>query len=225
MGSTHVSLYLCLKQITISYCTVMKHLFFFSFPAVSDKFADIFFLVDSGMPQGLFGTFRLDLNKLVKQMNVGPSAFRIGLAQYVDETKVEFFFNASYTKQDTVTAVQRFRLQPQPDRKHNLANALAHARTQFFTQEAGGRAHQGSRQFLVVVAGRDSAGPVYTEAHLIKSAGIDVVAMNAGAQSDVLGDLGSVSNYVFDHTRVTALKEIFVTPRKENVTEGKKVLY
>lgn len=177
------------------------------------------------MPQGPFAIFRSELNKLVKQMNVGPSAFRIGLAQYVDETKVEFFLNASYTKQDTVTAVQRFRLRPQPNRRHNLANALEYARTQFFTQEAGGRAHHGSRQILVVVAGGDSVGPVYRESHLIKSDQIDIVGMSAGAPMNFIDNLASRLDYAFDHTRVTALKEIFVTPTKENVTEGKKVLY
>ncbi|KAG7232267.1 hypothetical protein INR49_009312, partial [Caranx melampygus] len=193
-----------------------------SVEALADKYADVFFLVDSSIAQGPYSTFKSELNKLIKQINVGPSAFRIGLAQYVEDTKVEFFLNASYTKQDTISAVQRFYLQRQPGRQHDLAKALKYARTHFFTPQAGGRAHHGSQQFLVVVAGRDSVGPVHWEAHLIKSAGINLVAMSADAGLDFLYDLASQSRFAFDHTRVTVLKDFLVTPIKENVTEDCK---
>lgn len=189
--------------------------------ALADKFADIFFLVDSGIAQGQFSLFRNELVKLTNQLNVGASTYRIGLAQYSQDTSVEFRLNSFQTKQEIQNGVKRFRLRPQPNEQPNLGRALQEANTKFFTSEEGGRAHQGSRQFLVVVMGKDSDQPVYKEARLIKEAGITVVGMRAGAPMDAVILLSS-EGYAYDSPRVTLLKNDFITEKKENITEGEK---
>ncbi|XP_070768097.1 collagen alpha-6(VI) chain-like [Enoplosus armatus] len=189
--------------------------------ALADRFADIFFLVDSGIAQGQFSIFRSDLVKLINQLNVGASAYRVGLAQYGQDTRVEFLLNAFQTKEETLVGVKRFRLRSQPNQPRNLGSALEYTNTHFFTQEAGGRAHRGSRQFLVIVTGKDSDDRVTEAARMIHSAGITVMGMSAGATMDAM-ELFSSAGYTFGSPRVTILKSLFMTEIKENVTEDCK---
>ncbi|GLD53285.1 collagen alpha-6(VI) chain-like protein [Lates japonicus] len=187
--------------------------------ALVDKFADIFFLVDSGIAQRTFSEFKSELTELIKQLNVGASAYRIGLAQYGRDARVEFLLNAFQTKQETIGAIRRFRLRPQPNQPRNLGRALQDARTQFFTPEAGGRAHRGARQFLIVVSGKGSDDPVSKEAHKIEAEGITIVGMSGGAS---LSEIQRFARVVNESVRVSLLKDLIVTEEKEDVAEDCK---
>ncbi|XP_067456428.1 collagen alpha-6(VI) chain-like isoform X1 [Thunnus thynnus] len=189
--------------------------------ALAERFADIFFLVDSGIAQGQFSQFKTELNKLINQLNVRASTYRIGLAQYGQDTKVEFLLNAFQTKQETLAGVKRFRLHPpQPNEPRYLDRALESAKTIFFTSEAGGRAEKGFRQFLVVVSGKASRDRVSTVAREIKLAGVTVIGMSAGALMDEIRLLSD--QYAFDSVRVTLLKDIFMTEKQEVITKDCK---
>ncbi|XP_078789808.1 collagen alpha-6(VI) chain isoform X2 [Oryzias latipes] len=150
--------------------------------ALAERFADIFVLVDSGISQTEFQQVRLLLNRLTNQLNLGASTNRLGLAQYGKVVKVEFLLNKHNTKEEILDSLKRFRIsRPLPSDPRNLGAALEFARANFFTVEAGGRAAVGSRQFLVVLSGKDSDDSVYKASRLIKSAGITVVGMSLGA--------------------------------------------
>uniref|UniRef100_A0A3Q3IYS6 VWFA domain-containing protein n=1 Tax=Monopterus albus TaxID=43700 RepID=A0A3Q3IYS6_MONAL len=144
---------------------------------IADRFADIFFLVDSGLTPEAFSKFKQQLVTLTSQLNVGASTYRVGLAQYGQDTKVEFHLNTFQTKREILSTVRSFLLSPQPDQPRKLGSALQYASDNFFTKEAGGRAEQGSPQFLVVVSGKDSDDRVSREELKLKSAGITVVRM------------------------------------------------
>ncbi|XP_078108114.1 collagen alpha-6(VI) chain-like [Sander vitreus] len=189
--------------------------------ALAERYADIFFLVDSGIAQGQLLLFKSELQKLINQINAGASTYRVGMAQYGQDTRVEFLLNAHQTKQQLTSAVKGFRLRPQPNQPRNLGRALQNANTRFFTSEAGGRAHLGARQFLVVVSGRDSDDPVSKDAQKIKSAGVTVVGMSAGASMDALQRFVS-SGYAFDSPRVLLLKDYILTEKKDDITEDCK---
>lgn len=188
---------------------------------MADKFADIFFLVDSGIAQAQFTIFKNDLNKLITQLNARSSTYRVGLAQYGQDTNVEFLLNAHQTKQETLNAVKRFSLRRQPRQPRYLGRAFQYAKTNFFSREVGGRAQRGTPQFLVVVSGKASDDPVSREAQGIKSTGVTVFGMSAGAPMDAI-DLFASSGYAFDSPRVLLLKDFFVTEKKEDITEGEK---
>ena len=190
-----------------------------------DRISDIFFLVDSGISQQQFNLFRTELNKLINQLNIGASNNRIGLAQYGQNIRVEFLLNAHQTKQETQASVKRFRLRPpQPNEPRNLGRALEYARTNFFTSDAGGRAEQGFRQFLVVVSGQASSDSdrriVVSEVRSIRKSGVTIVGMSAGAPMDSVRLLSDQD--VFDSPRVTLLKDLFITEKEDNITEGEK---
>lgn len=189
--------------------------------ALAARFADIFFLVDSGIAQGQLAVFKSEFVKLINQLNAGASTYRVGLAQYSQDIMPEFLLNKFQTKQQILAGVKRFRLRPQPNQPRNLGSALQYANTHFFTREAGGRAHQDFRQFLVVVSGKGSDDPVSIVAREIKSEGITVVGMSAGAPMEAI-DLFASPGYAFDSTTLSILTDFFMTEKLETITEGEK---
>ncbi|KAL3980101.1 hypothetical protein ACER0C_016174 [Sarotherodon galilaeus] len=189
--------------------------------ALVDRFADIFFLVDSGIASNQFTLFRNELFRLLNRLEVGASGYRVGLAQYGQDVRVDFRLSTYQTKQQIVAAARRFRLRSQTGQPRNLGQALSYAKENFFTAEAGGRADQGTPQYLVVVAGKDSDDPVFWSAKEVKDEGVIIVGMDAGATRDDLDRFAS-PGYIFDSSRVTLLIDLLTTQRVETVTEDCK---
>ncbi|XP_049585447.1 collagen alpha-6(VI) chain [Syngnathus scovelli] len=181
--------------------------------ALSEKFSDIFFLVDSGLNQAEFQQVRTLLLRLTNQMNFGISAHRLGLAQYGQDIKVEFPLNTHQTNEETSAAVRRFRLRKlQPNEPRNLGAALEYAGSNFFTSQAGSRAEQGFRQFLVVLSGKESDDQVYKQSRLLKAQGIKVVAMSVGASlPDLKVGLLEKRDFPFSPSIVNALPSLKTT--------------
>lgn len=174
--------------------------------ALAQRFADIFFLVDSGVSSANFQQIKTTLTRLVNQMNIGASAYRLGLAQYGQNVKVEFLLNAYQTKNESQNAVKRLRQQRlQSTEPRNLGSALEYARKNFFTSEAGSRAEQGYRQYLVVLSGKNSADDVRKPSRLLKSAGIVVIGMN-------------LSQWRMDEISVTATRQ-YAYPSLDNAVK------
>lgn len=159
---------------------------------MKEKFADVFFLVDSGLTPPEFQQVKSTLIRLVNQMNFSASTYRLGLAQYGQNIDVKFLFNTHQTKEELLKAIRgaNFR-RLQPNEVRNLGSALQYAYKNFFTTEAGSRTDQSFRQYLVVVSGKDSDDPVYKEARLLKSAGIYMISFSAGASMKELSLLSS----------------------------------
>lgn len=201
--------------------TCTKTLLLLSSSALVDRFADVFFLVDSGIASNQFTLFRNELSRLLNRLEVGASGYRVGLAQYGQDVKVDFRLNTYQTKQQIVTAARRFRLRSQTGQPQNLGQALSYAKENFFTAEAGGRAQQGTPQYLVVVAGKDSDDPVFWSAENLKDEGVIIVGMDAGATKAALYRFAS-PGYIFDSSRVTLLIDLLTARRVETVTEGEK---
>lgn len=195
--------------------------------ALAEKFADIFFLVDSGVSQTEFQQIRSILVRLVNQLNISASTYRLGLAQYGQDTKVEFLLNAFQNKEEAQTGVKRFRQRRlQTNEPRNLGYALQYASTNFFTTEAGSRADQGYQQFLVVLSGKDSDDPVYKQSRLIKSEGVTVVGMSLGASMAETRLIASPS-YAYDSivNAVPTLKGIFEREELQiTLTGGEHIL-
>ncbi|XP_019212169.1 collagen alpha-4(VI) chain [Oreochromis niloticus] len=189
--------------------------------ALVDRFADIFFLVDSGIASNQFTLFRNELFRLLNQLELGASGYRVGLAQYGQDVRVDFRLSTYETKQQIVAAARRFRLRSQTGQPRNLGQALSYAKENFFTAEAGGRADQGTPQYLIVVAGKDSDDPVFWSAKEVKDEGVIIVGMDAGATRDALDRFAS-PGYIFDSSRVTLPIDLLTTQRVETVTEDCK---
>lgn len=194
--------------------------------ALAERFADIFFLVDSGVTPADFQQIRTILSRLVNQLNVGAAAYRLGLAQYGPSVKVEFLLNAHRTKEETQNAVKRFRQRKlQPDETRDLGFALRHASTNFFTREKGSRADKGYRQYLVVLSGEDSDDSVARDSNLIKSLGVTVIGMSVGASLRFMHLIATPPHIYKSITNAApTLKAIFENDQETTTfTNGEKV--
>ena len=189
------------------------------FPALTDRFADIFFMLDGSMAPGMVPGVISNLVELIDRLNASASTYRIGLAQYGEDTKVEFSLEKFKNKQKIIETVKRFRLRPKTNKPADLGGALINANTHLFTNEAGGRAHQGSRQYLVVMSAKDSKRSVYWDAELIKSSGVTLIGMSAGASMESIESFAS-TDYAYNTSNVLILEDVILTEKKDIITEG-----
>lgn len=190
---------------------------------MKEKYADIFFLVDSGVSQTEFQQIRTILVQLVNQLTIDVSKYRLGLAQYGQDVKVEFLLNAYQTKEEKQVNVKRFRQRRlQPNEQRNLGKALEYAISTFFTSASGSRVEQGVRQFLVVFSGKDSDDAIYKQSRQLKSEGVTVVGMSVGASIKEMRLLASPPHvYPSIANAVPLLKGVFETEDIQvNLTGG-----
>lgn len=202
-----------------------NHFFTILFPALAEKFTDIFFLVDSGVSTQDFQQIRNVLVRLVNQLKISASGHRLGLAQYGQDTKVEFLLNAFQIKEEALAGVRRFRQRAlQPNEPRNLGSALEYASSNFFNSEAGSRVDLGYEQLLVVLSGKDSDDPVYKSSRQIKSEGITVVGMSLGASLSEMRIIAT-SPYVYESisNAVPTLKGIIETKEEQVPTGGEYI--
>lgn len=150
---------------------------------MKEKFADVFFLVDSGLTSAEFAQIRNVLTKLVNQVKFSASTNRLALAQYGQDIKIEFLFKALKTKEELLNGIKRFRLRKQPNEARNLGAALRYAHANVFTAEAESRTDHS--QYLVIVSGQDSDDPIDREVHLLKSARIQVISFSLADSTTV----------------------------------------
>uniref|UniRef100_A0A3Q2UP15 Collagen type VI alpha 6 chain n=1 Tax=Fundulus heteroclitus TaxID=8078 RepID=A0A3Q2UP15_FUNHE len=190
--------------------------------ALQEKFADIFFLLDGGVTLTQFQQIKTMLTRLTNQLDFGASAYRLGLAQYGRTVREEFRLNQHQTKRETQEAVKRFQhLRLPPTEPRNLGAALSYASTNFFTEEAGSRAAQGYRQFLVVLSGKDSSDPVFKESRIIKAAGVTVVGVSLGMSMEELRVVATAPHaYPISSINVTLVRQIFETEEPETFLTG-----
>ncbi|KAF3838994.1 hypothetical protein F7725_017711 [Dissostichus mawsoni] len=186
--------------------------------ALTDRFADIFFMLDGSMGPGMVRGVISNLVELIDRLNASASTYRIGLAQYGEDTEVEFSLKKFKNKQKTIETVKGFRLRPKTNKPADLGGALIYANTHLFTREAGGRAHQGSRQYLVVMSAKDSKRSVYRDAELIKSFGVTLIGMSAGASMESIESFAS-TDYAYNTSNVLILEDVILTEKKEIITE------
>ena len=186
---------------------------FVSFPALEQKYSDIYFLVDSSLSPGDFQLVRTMMMRTVNQLNVGGLTHRIGLAQYSQKTNVEFLLNKHKTKDEMLASIRRFRTsRVQANEQHNLGAALNYAATSFFNTNAGSREDQGFRQFLVVVSGANSSDSIYQPARLVKSNGVTVMGIALGSASMNQMKTVASANYAYQSTNIVPmLKAAFET--------------
>lgn len=179
------------------------------------------------MSQAEFQQVRSIISRLLNQLNVGAFAHRVGLAQYGQDVKVEFLLNAYQTKEETQFNFKRFRQRRlQPNEPRNLGSALAYARTNFFSSDAGGRADKSFRQFLVVMSGKDSDDDVYKQSRRIKSEGVTVVAMSFGASMQEMRVVATAPHvYQSTGNSVPVLKSVFETEDVQTILTGGNYIY
>ncbi|XP_038132208.1 collagen alpha-6(VI) chain-like, partial [Cyprinodon tularosa] len=180
----------------------------------AEEFADIFVLVDNSLQK--LNQFKNELNRMISQLDVGPSSYRIGLALYGRDVRVEFRLNAHKTIKQYEKAVKNFRTRPPLGSNSDLAKALEYAAANFFTTGNGGRANQGARQFLVVALQQDFSERVFELANTLRSEGVTIVAMSETVPKERMRRFAD-PGFEFENLKITELKNTFTTQQEEKI--------
>ncbi|POI27792.1 hypothetical protein CIB84_008458 [Bambusicola thoracicus] len=145
-------------------------------PTESKK--DILFLIDgSANLLGSFPAVRDFIHKVISDLNVGPDATRVAVAQFSDNIQIEFNFAELPSKQDMLLKVKRMRLKT--GKQLNIGVALDEAMRRLFVKEAGSRIEEGIPQFLVLLAAGRSTDEVERPSGALKEAGVVTFAIKA----------------------------------------------
>ncbi|XP_062851497.1 collagen alpha-4(VI) chain [Trichomycterus rosablanca] len=174
--------------------------------AFSQKFADIFFLVDSNAPKVEFQQIRSFLMRLINQLNVGKNANRIGLAQFSENVIEEFLLNTNKTKSEIHAFIRTMKSKPRGARR--TGNAIEYARRNFFNTSTGSRIAQGFKQVLLVATAAKSDDSVLWPSHMTKNEGVSMISVGfGGAEVDELQDIASPNqNYKMAPQTVAQVK-------------------
>ncbi|KAM6259038.1 collagen alpha-3(VI) chain isoform 4-T4 [Spheniscus humboldti] len=145
-------------------------------PTESKK--DILFLIDgSANLLGSFPAVRDFVHKVISDLNVGPDATRVAVAQFSDTIQVEFDFAELPSKQDMLLKVKRMKIKT--GKQLNIGAALDEAIRRLFVKEAGSRIEEGVSQFLVLLAAGRSTDDVEQPSDALKQAGVVTFAIKA----------------------------------------------
>ncbi|XP_069638225.1 collagen alpha-3(VI) chain isoform X9 [Haliaeetus albicilla] len=145
-------------------------------PSESKK--DILFLIDgSANLLGSFPAVRDFVHKVISDLNVGPDATRVAVAQFSDTIQVEFDFAELPSKQDMLLKVKRMKIKT--GKQLNIGAALDEAIRRLFVKEAGSRIEEGVPQFLVLLVAGRSTDDVEQPSDALKQAGVVTFAIKA----------------------------------------------
>nr|XP_020658034.1 collagen alpha-3(VI) chain isoform X9 [Pogona vitticeps] len=138
---------------------------------IEENKIDILFLFDgSSNLVGQFPTVRDFLHRIISDLNVGPDAIRVAVAQFSDNVQVEFNFQDIPSKQEILQKVKRMKIKG--GRILNIGAALDYAMKDLFVRHAGSRIEEGVPQFLVLLAAGRSSDSVAESADALKRAGV-----------------------------------------------------
>uniref|UniRef100_A0A8C4SX11 Collagen type VI alpha 6 chain n=1 Tax=Erpetoichthys calabaricus TaxID=27687 RepID=A0A8C4SX11_ERPCA len=157
--------------------SLVRYLFSFCFAVVAPRYADIVFLVDgsSSMGTAAFQQVRQFILSIVNALEVGIKKHRVGLAQYSDNTQVEFLLNTYQKKNEILNHIKSgFRMKTGPLR---TGQAIEYVRQTFLKESAGSRIKEGYHQFVVIVTSSKSADRVQKASRAIKGEGVKVISV------------------------------------------------
>ncbi|XP_030642414.1 collagen alpha-3(VI) chain [Chanos chanos] len=146
---------------------------------------DIVFLVDGSDYVGSANMPAVQnfISSIVNRLDVRPERVRIGLLQFAEGQRTEFYLNSYNSKQDVLSSVASLR--PMGGRALNVGAALEFALSNHFQTNAGSRKTQGVQQVLVLITGGPSQDEFKTAADNIAVAGVVTFAVGVGAVDEV----------------------------------------
>lgn len=140
---------------------------------------DIVFLVDGSSYVGSNFQSVLDfITGVVNRLDVRPERVRIGLMQFAEGQKTEFYLNTHNTKQDVLSAIAQMSMMG--GRALNTGAALQYALANHFQPAVGSRRRQGIQQVLVLITGGPSQDEVKRVADRVALEGVLTFAVGAG---------------------------------------------
>ncbi|XP_078407830.1 collagen alpha-3(VI) chain-like isoform X8 [Cetorhinus maximus] len=138
---------------------------------------DIVFLIDGSDNIGNTNLpfVRDFMTRIIQNLAVGSDKVRVGLAQYSDDTEVEFYLNTYSSEAELLSHIRSLRLRG--GTTVNTGSALDFAIKYYFTSSAGSRIKENVPQFLVLVTGGRSSDDVEAPADALKRAAVMTFAV------------------------------------------------
>ncbi|XP_064371462.1 collagen alpha-3(VI) chain isoform X8 [Dromaius novaehollandiae] len=141
-------------------------------PPVQVTKRDIIFLLDGSLNVGNanFPFVRDFVATLVNYLDVGSDKIRVGLVQFSDTPKTEFFLYSYQTKSDIIQRLGQLR--PMGGSVLNTGSALNFVLSNHFTEAGGSRINEQVPQVLVLVTAGSSADPFLQVSNDLARAGV-----------------------------------------------------
>ncbi|XP_053322224.1 collagen alpha-6(VI) chain-like isoform X2 [Spea bombifrons] len=179
--------------------------------------ADIVFLVDGSWSIGTnnFQTMQDFLYTLINGFDVGQDKIRIGLVQYSDTPRTEFYLNTYNTKDQVLQYIQTLKYKGGGT---NTGFSLEYMLQNHFIESAGSRAQDGVPQIAVVITDGRAQDNIKEPSKQVKSAGITLYAI--GIKDALLTELNEIASdpdekYVYNVVDFNALQGI-----SQNMLQG-----
>ncbi|XP_049340638.1 collagen alpha-3(VI) chain isoform X2 [Astyanax mexicanus] len=177
---------------------------------------DFVFLVDGSdyVGNANLPSVREFMSGIVTRLDVRPERVRIGLMQFADTQKTEFYLNSHTTKQDVLTNIAQLRLMG--GNVVRTGAALQYAIANHFQASAGSRRNQGVQQVLILITGASSQDEVKRVADQVALAGVLTFAVGAGQVAEnelrTVAFVPNLAYYEQSFTALPSLVEQILTP-------------
>ncbi|XP_039592174.1 collagen alpha-6(VI) chain-like isoform X1 [Polypterus senegalus] len=175
-----------------------------------ETIADVVFLVDGSWSIGIsnFQKVREFLHTLVDSFDIGEGKVQIGLIQYGNTARTEFFLNRFHNKTDILRSIQKMQYRGGGT---YTGLGLDFMLKEHFVKSAGSRAEDGVIQVGVVITDGQSQDGVKEAAEAIKESGITLYAI--GIKDADLSELSEIASdpddkHVYSVQDFAALKVI-----------------
>lgn len=159
---------------------------------------DIVFLVDGSNYIGSnnFPYVRDFMINVVNQLEVNPERVQIGLMQFAEQPKIEFYLNTARDRQDVVDRISQLRLMG--GSFLNTGAAMEYALRNMFNVAAGSRQRQGVQQVLVLITGGPAQDEIKIVADKLALGGVLTFAVSSGqADQTVLQSVAFVPDLAY----------------------------
>lgn len=167
---------------------------------------DIVFLVDGSTYIGSsnFPFMRDFIINVVNQLDVGPKRVQIGLLQFADRPKIEFYLNSHSDRQEIVDKISQLRLSG--GSVLNTGAAMNYALDNMFRVSTGSRRKQGVQQVLVLITGGPAQDQVKSVADKLALAGVLTFTVSSGqADEALMRNVAFVPDLAYHETSFTSL--------------------
>ncbi|XP_071774395.2 collagen alpha-3(VI) chain isoform X1 [Centroberyx gerrardi] len=180
---------------------------------------DIVFLVDgsSYVGSGNLPYVREFINNVVNQLDVRPDRVQIGLMQFAERPRIEFYLNTHGTKQGVLDSISQLRLTG--GSVLNTGAAMDYALANMFQPSSGSRRRQGVQQVLVLITGGPAQDEVKRIADKVALAGVLTFTVSSGqADEGLLRTVAFVPNLAYHETSFSNLPNVVEQIRTPLIT-------
>ncbi|XP_029968109.1 collagen alpha-3(VI) chain-like [Salarias fasciatus] len=177
---------------------------------------DIVFLVDGSSYIGSsnFPYVRDFMINVVNQLDVRPERIRIGLLQFSNRPKIEFYLNTYDNRQDVVNKISQLRLIG--GSVLNTGAAMDYALNSMFQQSLGSRRRQKVQQVLVLITGGPAQDQVKSVADKLALGGLLTYTVSSGqADENLMKSVAFVPELAYHEGRFSDLPALAesITPK------------